>query len=72
MHTNSPLPEFLRHDPKDRNNFNHDFHDDARHSHRRSDFYICLKSLEKEFHATKQLDKNILGSADVLDGLKDT
>ena len=52
-HTGSSLPDLLRHDPKDRDNLNHDLHDDVPHGRRRSDLYICLKPLEKVFHAAK-------------------
>ena len=70
-HTESSLLNFLRYDPKDRNNLDHDLNNDVRHGRRRLDVYIRLKPLEEEFHAAKQLDKNILGSADVLNSLRD-
>ena len=70
-HTESSLLNFLRYDPKDRNNLDHDLNNDVRHSCRRLDVYVRLKPLEKEFHAAKQLDKNILGSANVLHSLRD-
>jgi hypothetical protein len=52
-HTEWSLLDFLGHDPKDRNNLDHDLNDDVRHSRCRSDLYIHLKPLEKEFHAAK-------------------
>ena len=52
-HTGSSLPYFLRYNSKDRDHLNHDLDDDIFHSHRRSDLYVCLKSLEKVFHAAK-------------------
>jgi hypothetical protein len=69
-HTGSSLPYFLRHDPKDRDNLNHDLDDDVPHGRRRSDLYVCLKPLEKVFHAAKQVDKSIFASADILDSLR--
>jgi hypothetical protein len=51
--TGSALPDFLSHDPKDRDNLNHDLDDDVPHGCRRSDLYVCLKPLEKVFHAAK-------------------
>jgi hypothetical protein len=53
MHTRPSLLDFLRHDPKDRDYFNHDLDDDVPHGRRRSDLYVCLKPLEKVFHAAK-------------------
>ena len=70
--TLSTLTNFLGHDPKDRDNLNHNLDDDVPHGRRRSDLYICLKSLEEVFHAAKQIDENIFASADVLNCLKDT
>ena len=71
-HTGSPLPDFFRHDPKDRDNLNHDLYNYISHGYRRSDLYICLKALEKEFHAAKQVDKDIFASAHILNGLRGT
>jgi hypothetical protein len=53
MHTGSSLPDFLCHDPKDRDNLDHDIDHDVPHGRRRSDLYVCLKPLEKVFHAAK-------------------
>ena len=69
MHTGSSLPDFLCYDPKDRDDLNHDLDNDIRHGRRRSDLYIRLEPLEKVFHTTKQVDKHILASADILDSL---
>jgi hypothetical protein len=69
-HTGSPLPDFLRHYPKDRDNLNHDLHDDISHGCRRSDHYICLKALEEEFHAAKEVDESIFASSDILNTLR--
>jgi hypothetical protein len=52
-HTGSSLLDFLRHNPKDRDNLNHDLDEDVPHGRRRSDLYVCLKSLKKVFHAAK-------------------
>ena len=68
-HTGSPLPDFLRHDPKDRDNLDHDLDDNVPHCRSRSDLYICLKSFEEVFHAIKQIDKGVFAGSDVLDGL---
>ena len=67
--TGSSLPNFLRHDPKDRDNLDHNFDDNVSHGRRRSDFYIRLKSLEEVFHTVKQINKSVFASADVLDSL---
>ena len=68
-HTCSPLPDLLRHDPKDRDYLDHDLYDDVRHSHRRSDMNVFFQTDEKELHAAKQVYKSILAGADILDGL---
>ena len=52
-HTGSSLTDFLRHNSKDRDHLNHDLDDDVPHGRRWSDLYVCLKSLEKIFHAAK-------------------
>ena len=52
-HTGSSLMDFLRQNPKYRDDFNHDLDDDVPHGRRRSHLYVCLKSLEKIFHAAK-------------------
>ena len=70
MHTESSLPNLLRHDPEDRNNFDHNLNDDVRHSRRWLNLYIRIKPLKEELHAAKQLDNNVLASADVLSGLR--
>ena len=70
MRTGSSLTDFLRYDPKDRDNLDHDLDDDVPHGRRRLDLYICLKSLEEVFHAVKQIDKSIIASADVLNSLR--
>ena len=67
--TGSSLPNFLRHDPKDRDNLDHNFDDNVSHGRRRSDFDIRLESLEEVFHAIKQIDKGVFAGSDVLDGL---
>ena len=69
--TGSSLPDFFRHYPKDRDNLNHDLYDNISHGCRWSDLYICLKALEKEFHAAKDVDKSIFASAHILNGLKE-
>jgi hypothetical protein len=69
-HTGSSLLEFLRHDPEDRDNLNHDLDEDVPHGCRRSDPYVCLKPLEKVFHAAKEVDKSILAGADIIDSLR--
>jgi hypothetical protein len=68
--TDFPLLDFLRRDPKDRNNFDHHLNDDLRHGRRRSDGNVFFKPHKKIPHAAERVDKNILGSADVLDGLR--
>src|ERR1700761_8149106 len=70
MHTGSSLPDFLCHDPKDRDNLNHDLDDDVCHGRRRSDLYICLEPLKKVFYTAKQVNKSILASADILNTLR--
>ena len=52
-HTGSSLPDFFRHNPKYRDDFNHYLDDDVPHGRRRSHLYVCLKSLEEVFHAAK-------------------
>ena len=52
-HTGSSLPDFFRYNPKYRDDLNHDLDDDVPHGRRRSDLYVCLKSLEEVFHAAK-------------------
>ena len=69
MHTRSSPLDFLRHDPKDRDNLDHNLDNDVPHCRSRSDLNICLKSLEEEFHAIKQIDKSIFAGADVLNSL---
>ena len=68
--TLSTLTNFLGHDPKDRDNLNHNLDNDVRHRRRRSDVYVFLKPFKKEFQATKQVCKGFLASADILDGLR--
>ena len=63
--------DLLRHDPKDREDLNHDLYDDVRHSCGRLDVCVFFKTLKKVFHAAKQVDKSILASANILDGLSD-
>ena len=52
-HTGPSLLYFLRDNPKDGDDFNHDIDDDVSHGCRRSNLYVCLKSLEEVFHAAK-------------------
>ena len=52
-HTGSSLTDFLRHNPKYRDDLNHDLDDDVPHGRRRSHLYVYLKSLEEVFHAAK-------------------
>jgi hypothetical protein len=70
VRTESSLLGLLRHDPKDRNNLDHDLNDNLRHGHRRSDGNIFLKPHKKIFHAAEQIDESILSSADVFNGLR--
>ena len=69
-HTGPPLPDFPRHDPKDRDDLNHDLDDDVYHGLRRSDLYICFKTLEKVFHTAKQIGERVFACADILNSLK--
>jgi hypothetical protein len=69
---NGPCFDLLCYDPKDRNNLDHDLNDDLRHARRRSDGNIFFKPHKKIFHAVEQVDNSILGSADVLNGLRGT
>ena len=65
------LPDFLRHNTEDRDNLNHYLNDDVHHGGGRPEMYIFFKAHEKGLHAAKQVDKHILVSADILDGLWD-
>ena len=69
-HTGSSLTDFLRHDPKDRDNLNHDFDNDVPHGRRRSDLYVRFKPLEKVFHTAKQVDESIFAFPDILNSLR--
>src|SRR6266702_4433336 len=71
VHTHLSLPDLLRNDPKDRENFDHDLNDDVRHGCGRSDLYICLEPLKKVCDAAKEVYKGILASAEILNGLID-
>ena len=68
--TDLALLNFLRRDPKDRNNLNHDFNDDGHHTRRRPDGNVFFKPYKEKLHAAEQVDKSILGSANVLNGLR--
>jgi hypothetical protein len=70
--TDFPLLDFLRRNPKNRNNFDHHLNDDLRHGRRRSDGNVFLKPHKKILHAVEHADKSILGRADILDGLRGT
>ena len=65
------MTDLLRHDPKDRQNLNHDLYDDVCQSLSRPDLDIFLKTLEEIFQAAEEVDEGILAGADVLDGLGD-
>ena len=52
-HTGSSLLYFFRDSAEDRDDLNHDLDDDIPHGRGRSHRYVCLKSLEKVFHAVK-------------------
>jgi hypothetical protein len=69
--TGSPLPDLLRHDPKDREHLNHDLYDDVRHGCGRPNLHIFFKTLKKVFHATKKVNQSILAGANILNGLKE-
>ena len=61
---------FLRNDPKDRDNLNHDLDHDVYHCRRRSDLYVRLEPLKEVFHTVKQVDESILASADIFNSLR--
>ena len=52
-HTQFSLPDLLRHDPKDREDLNHDLDDDVRHTCGRSDVYVLFKTLKKVLYSAK-------------------
>ena len=52
-HTGPSLLYFLRDNPKDSDDFNHDLDDDVFHGCCRLNLYVGLKSLEEAFHAAK-------------------
>ena len=68
--TDSALLDFLRHDPEDRNNLDHDLDNDGHHRCRRPDGNVFFKSHEEKLHSTEQVYKSILGVTDVLNGLR--
>lgn len=68
-HTYFSLSYFLCHGAKDRKDLNHGIYDDFGQSRGRLDHYILFKSLKKALHATEEIDKSILASPNILDGL---
>jgi hypothetical protein len=70
VRTEWSLLDFLRDDPKDRKNLDHDLNDNLRHGRCRSNGDVFFKPHKKILHTVEQVDKNILGSADVLDSLR--
>ena len=69
--TDSALLNFLRCDSEDRNNLDHDLNNDGHHGCRRLDGNVFFKPHKEKLHVAEHVDKSILSSANILNGLRD-
>ena len=65
------LLDFLRYNTEDRDDLNHYLDDDVHHGSGWPEMNVLFKAHEKGFHSTKQVDKRVLISANIIDSLRD-
>jgi hypothetical protein len=65
------LFDFLRYDPKNRENLNHYLNDNVHHFRGRSHFCVDLETSEKHLNPFKDVDKCILARSNIFSSLRD-
>jgi hypothetical protein len=70
MLTHSALPNLLRRNSKNRQNFYHYLNDYVHHLHGRRQFCIDLETSEKHFDALKDVNKSVLARPSILSCLE--